>query len=226
VDFAWILLLSQIGVLSHVGLDWLNNYGVRLLMPFSPRWFYGDSVFIIDIWLWAMLGIGVWIARKNASVRPARIAVVLATAYIAALVLSARDSRQYVADLWRERHGRAPVALMVGPQPVTPIERTIILDDGEEYVTGTFRWITRSAVFDATAVAKNDRHPAVRAAIAQDPRFAAVLSWARFPYYEIESTPAGEVVTLRDLRFGERVGGVRAVVAASTGSSRRVDPSR
>jgi inner membrane protein len=225
-DFAWILLLSQIGVLSHVGLDWLNNYGVRLLMPLSPQWFYGDSVFIIDIWLWAMLGIGAWVARKRATTRPAQMALVMAVAYIAVLVVSAREARQQVIDAWRERQGRLPVALMVGPQPVTPIERIIILDDGDEYVTGTFRWDRRDVMFDAQRIAKNDTHPAVRAAVAQDPRFPAVLIWARFPYYEIESTPAGAVVTLRDLRFGERVGGVRAVVAASTGSSRPADRSR
>ena len=37
-----LLLISYLGVLSHVLLDYLNNYGVRLLMPFSDRWFYGD----------------------------------------------------------------------------------------------------------------------------------------------------------------------------------------
>src|SRR5262245_28776737 len=41
----WLLLLSFAGVYSHVFLDLLNNYGVRLLTPFSWRWFYGDSVF-------------------------------------------------------------------------------------------------------------------------------------------------------------------------------------
>ena len=30
-----LLLLGYVGVLSHVAMDWLNNYGVRLLMPFS-----------------------------------------------------------------------------------------------------------------------------------------------------------------------------------------------
>ena len=43
-------------MLTHPVLDWLNNYGIRLLMPFSPRWFYGDAVFIIDPWLWLALG--------------------------------------------------------------------------------------------------------------------------------------------------------------------------
>lgn len=52
VCFGPLLALSLLAVLSHVILDWLNNYGIRLLMPFDGRWFYGDSVFIIDPWLW------------------------------------------------------------------------------------------------------------------------------------------------------------------------------
>lgn len=51
-----LLGLAALGVLSHPFLDWLNNYGVRLLMPFSERWFYGDTLFIVDPWLWLILG--------------------------------------------------------------------------------------------------------------------------------------------------------------------------
>jgi len=54
--------LSLAGVLSHPLLDWLNTYGVRLLMPFSDRWFYGDTLFVIDPWLWIILGGAVMIA--------------------------------------------------------------------------------------------------------------------------------------------------------------------
>jgi inner membrane protein len=46
----------DLGVLSHTFLDWLGNYGVRLLMPFSQRWFYGDTLFIVDPWLWLIFG--------------------------------------------------------------------------------------------------------------------------------------------------------------------------
>ncbi len=53
----WPLLAAAIvGVASHPFLDWLNNYGVRLLMPFDSRWFYGDALFIADPWLWIALG--------------------------------------------------------------------------------------------------------------------------------------------------------------------------
>ncbi len=64
---AWaILIASIVGVVSHPFLDWLNNYGVRLLMPFDDRWFYGDALFIADPWLWLLLGAGVVFAWTSA----------------------------------------------------------------------------------------------------------------------------------------------------------------
>jgi len=65
--FWWLAGLGYIGIYSHVFLDYLNNYGVRLLNPFDWRWLYGDAVFIIDPWLWITLGLGVWLARRRAS---------------------------------------------------------------------------------------------------------------------------------------------------------------
>jgi inner membrane protein len=62
-----LLTLSMIGVFSHPCLDWLNTYGIRLLMPFSDRWFYGDALFVVDPWLWLVLGGAVmlaWTTRK------------------------------------------------------------------------------------------------------------------------------------------------------------------
>jgi inner membrane protein len=51
-----LLALAGIAVITHPTLDWLNNYGLRWLMPFDGRWFYGDALFIIDPWLWLVLG--------------------------------------------------------------------------------------------------------------------------------------------------------------------------
>jgi inner membrane protein len=46
----WISAIAAawIGVLSHLLLDLTNNYGVRLLEPFSSRWFEWDITFVID----------------------------------------------------------------------------------------------------------------------------------------------------------------------------------
>lgn len=60
-----LLGMAFLGVLSHPLLDWLNTYGVRLLMPFDDTWFYGDTLFIIDPWFWLLAGAGVVLARSN-----------------------------------------------------------------------------------------------------------------------------------------------------------------
>ncbi len=62
VKAGWLLALAYLGLLTHPFLDWLNTYGVRLLMPFSRRWFYGDAVFIVDPWLWLLAGGAVMLA--------------------------------------------------------------------------------------------------------------------------------------------------------------------
>lgn len=54
--FRGLLIASIIVSATHPLLDWTNNYGVRPLLPWSPRWFYGDLVFIIDPFLWVVLG--------------------------------------------------------------------------------------------------------------------------------------------------------------------------
>jgi len=59
-----LLGLSALAILTHPCLDWLNNYGLRWLMPFRGAWFYGDAVFIVDPWLWMILGTGWLIGRK------------------------------------------------------------------------------------------------------------------------------------------------------------------
>ena len=50
-----LLLCAYIGTLSHPALDWLNSYGIRFLEPFSSTWFAGDTLFIIDVWIWATM---------------------------------------------------------------------------------------------------------------------------------------------------------------------------
>ena len=59
-----LLGLSTLAVASHPALDWLNTYGVRFLMPFDDTWFYGDALFIVDPWVWLILGAPVVLARS------------------------------------------------------------------------------------------------------------------------------------------------------------------
>jgi len=67
---ARIFWISILGGLGHLLLDLTNNYGLRPLLPFNARWFYGDLIFIADPWIWLILGAAaVWAttALKNKS---------------------------------------------------------------------------------------------------------------------------------------------------------------
>lgn len=61
----FLFLLSFLAVLSHPLLDWLNTYGVRLLMPFDSAWFYGDALFIVDPWVWLLMSATVVLAHSR-----------------------------------------------------------------------------------------------------------------------------------------------------------------
>ncbi|MGI4830190.1 MAG: metal-dependent hydrolase [Janthinobacterium lividum] len=47
-----------LALLSHILLDYTNNYGIRPFSPFSPHWYAGSFVFIFDPLLFAMLVAG------------------------------------------------------------------------------------------------------------------------------------------------------------------------
>ena len=56
-----LVLASLIVSATHPFLDWTNNYGVRLLLPWSSKWFYGDLVFIVDPFIWLLFGSAVFL---------------------------------------------------------------------------------------------------------------------------------------------------------------------
>jgi inner membrane protein len=55
INWGWLYLTALIAALSHLLLDWTNNYGLRPFFPFNPRWYAGSFVFIAEPVLWALL---------------------------------------------------------------------------------------------------------------------------------------------------------------------------
>jgi inner membrane protein len=215
----WTLLLGYVGVLSHVALDLLNPYGLRVFAPFDWQWRYGDVLFIIDPWLWLILASGIWLARRRGPVA-AWHALALAAMYILSMTINARVARAIVVDEWRRMRGGEPTSLMVGPMPVTPFRRQIIVDNGLEYETGTFQWFPTRATFDPRVVPKRDTDP--RVAVAREaPHIRGFLVWSRFPFWTLEPLPGGTRVTVSDLRFAGRGSPfVQTVIVPEEGESR------
>lgn len=51
-----LTISSVLVTATHPLMDWTNNYGIRPFLPWSSQWVYGDFVFIIDPFLWMILG--------------------------------------------------------------------------------------------------------------------------------------------------------------------------
>lgn len=199
--FAALLGLSYLGIYSHVFLDWLNTYGVRLLAPVDWTWFYGDTLFIIDPWLWVTLGAGVWLSRRGGSPRAARISIVAASLYIAVMMVSASTARANVLDVWSAANGGVrPAGLMVGPVAGNPLAKQVIVDAGDHYELGSFTWLPPRVDFAADDLPKNDRLESVLRA-RQAPLMRSFLVWSRFPFYRVEDDAAGTLVSVGDVRF-------------------------
>jgi len=56
VRLTGLLLVSILTTATHPLLDWSNNYGIRFLLPWNARWSYGDFTFVVDPFIWMVLG--------------------------------------------------------------------------------------------------------------------------------------------------------------------------
>jgi inner membrane protein len=48
LHWGWLYLTGCIAALSHILLDWTNNYGVRPFFPLSAHWYAGSFMFIVE----------------------------------------------------------------------------------------------------------------------------------------------------------------------------------
>lgn len=219
VRFGWLLALAYIGMLSHPLLDFLNTYGIRCLMPFSDRWFYGDALFIIDIWIWGALALGVWAARRRKRQqqenprRPALVALLAVTLYAGAMGLASLAAERMVARDVAARGLGTPEVVVASPVPVDPLRRNIVFSTGDAYGFGVLRWVPgpRLSLFP-DLVPTNMGDPAIARAAMQDKKVADFLYWSRLPFAEVERQPGLARVTIGDARYNRRPSDGRFIV--------------
>lgn len=201
VHFGWLYALSFIGCLTHPALDWLNVYGVRFLEPFSSQWFYGDTLFIIDVWLWALMGFATWDSLRREKqggdwMKPARVAVAVSLAYIGMNGWISKGSAYAAHDLLIGV-GVTDTEIIANPLPLIFWQREVIV--GKDGYWGKFHdnpgnhdTITDLANFcelNDVRLAEERR---------ANPELDAFLFWTRAPF--AERAEDGSVL-LRDARF-------------------------
>ncbi|MXP09249.1 metal-dependent hydrolase [Pseudoblastomonas halimionae] len=213
VHFGWLYALSFIGCLTHPALDWLNVYGIRLLEPFSHRWFYGDVLFIIDVWLWAILGIGLWLSLRQEKRgrnwrRTAQIAGAVGLAYIGMNAAIAVKSENDALTFYDNYPG---IDAIGSPVPLAIWKREIIWyapgSDVETASPVSGQWTLASGLskemtsLQAKVVWIEDgADPPVSAVelAVGDRQLAAFIFWSRTPFVECSS---GGKILVRDARY-------------------------
>jgi inner membrane protein len=205
-----VLWLACLGTWSHPFLDYLNTFGIRLLSPFSERWFYGDALYIVDPWLYVIFGAGTLLAWRrvrhpDGGRGAARAALAAAAIYIAVMFTSGVWARQVVRS-GLARAGWSGADFMVSPVIGNPLAREVIVDLGERYEKGfvDFRPAPRFRPAGYGVDRRADDPLATQAAGTRVGR--QYLAWARFPFFVVDRTRRPPRVQLNDARYSGPMG--------------------
>ena len=181
-----LLLACFLGVLSHPLLDLMNTYGTRVLEPFSNRWFYADTLFIIDPWIWLMLILGLemsWRAERLGTdwQRPAAWAFTAMLLYIgvndAISVRAVALTRPLVEHIAPDR------MVVAGEVPLQFWKRRMIWRGDKIGGFGSYDLLNglNHARLDPEIIALRLDDPSLALAAASDSHVRAFLFWSRMP---------------------------------------------
>jgi len=194
-----LLLACFIGTLSHPVLDFMNTYGVRFLEPFSHRWFYGDTLFIMDPWIWIALIIGLelsWRAERLGRnwQRPAIGAFAVVLAYIG--INAVISSRAVAVTQPLVEPIEAPRQVVAGELPLTFWKRQVMWRG--DRLAGSVDYDPFSgARLNPKIAPLGLADPRLAAAAQDDPDVDSFLFWSRMPMV----IKAGGRAYLSDQRF-------------------------
>src|ERR1051326_3829571 len=65
IRYRGLMIASLFAVTTQPLMDWTNNYGVRPMLPWDGKWFYGDLVFIVDPYIWLTVGGAAFLLTSN-----------------------------------------------------------------------------------------------------------------------------------------------------------------
>ena len=210
---AWLLCCAGVG--SHVLLDWTNSYGVRLLLPFSSRWFHLDLNSLYDGWILAILVFAaVWpfFSRLVSGEIGSRAPNGKATAVFAICFFVLFDSARAVlhakaiGQLQTRVYGDfPPLQAAALPEPFVPWRWTGIVETERDYRKMDINTAAQLQPQTAAIFYKPPVTPSLERAEATQP-FHFFLYFARFPVWSQEAVPlgsgTGKRLDLTDLRFG------------------------
>jgi inner membrane protein len=186
VRWGWLYLTALLAALSHLLLDWSNNYGLRPFFPFNPHWYAGSFVFIAEPVVWALLLLALfvpWLLGLIAGEIGARRQPFRGQGWaifaLAGMVL---------LGSWRWAEHAQALAMVANTQiTAAPVKRVAV----EPYPVNPFRWHAILETADFYQTAEIDTRTG---SIQSDPHRDVLFKPATTPATEAaKGTPLGQV---------------------------------
>jgi len=213
----WGLLFvyAYIAGLSHILLDFTNNYGVRPFWPFSEKWYSWDIVFIVEPIVLGVLVLGlvlpsfVSLINEEIGVRQKgpkgrRAAVTALTAVILVWTVRDYEHRRAVNALQARTYENAnPLRAGAYPNWLSPFQWRGVLETPGFFVLANVDSL-RPEVDPAGSMEIRYKPEETLVTLAAKRSYLGrvYLDWAKFPITETEPLPdGGYVVRFQDLRF-------------------------
>lgn len=210
---AWAL--GCIGVASHLLLDWTNSYGIRLLLPFSSRWFHLDWNSLYDgFFLAVLVASALWpllanlvsgeIGERRSNGRAVAVAALVAIglfecgrAFLHGRTVSTLQTRLYGEE--------QPLQTAALPDAFNPFRWQGVVETETAYTTLPVSATGQPDFSAAENFYKPPKEPVLSALQRQESfRFGAYFT--RFPVWSLVPASVengrGLRVDLSDLRFG------------------------
>jgi inner membrane protein len=220
------IAISAIGAGAHLLLDMLNGYGVKLLWPFSPKWYAWDLADSVDSWILFFLLAGLLLPelfrlvleeigskpkrhgrQRGAIVGLVFVALVIAgRAFAHERAIALLDSREY--------RGQTPLEVAAFPRPSNPLLWTGVVET-DNAIFNLEVPLGPGREFDAESADvhfKPEPSVTLKNAVSSS---AAIefLNFARFPLASVQPQGDGFQVRLRDMRFQSELAGQRGIIA-------------
>lgn len=200
--FLYYYFLSFIAYGSHLFLDLVNPYGIRILSPLDWNLYSLDLVFIIDPFITGGLLLCIIMGMMNKKRAPliAICMIVLIVAYI-----GGRAHLQSEAEKFLKTKIDANIYRLY-PLPIDPLRWWFIAKSGSDIEVGAVDLFTRSVhIKDRYRLDK--KSPAIVKS-KKDRVVQNFLHFARFPYAEVKTEGGRTIVRWKELSFsflpGER----------------------
>jgi len=215
----WGLLFSYacLAGLSHILLDFTNNYGVRPFWPFSERWYSWDIVFIVEPVMLVLLTFGLVVPGlfslidKEIGVRRrgprGRVAATIALIGVV-LMWGVRDyehRRAVNALASRTYNGADPVRVSAYPKWINPFEWYGVVETHDFFALAPVSSLGPEVdPEDRMEIRYKPEETPITLAAKKSYMGSVYLDWAQYPITETEvldGPQKGYIVHFQDLRY-------------------------